>query len=141
MSAQVSFPQFLKKNPVSPPRANMHTVLCSHPGFSESRCLPLRKPTLSYQMKGIYDSSRRVLSSTFVLTPKLQIGRTQNPSHRKNSGSRMGSLPGWTSEESNTGTCFHNNVSPSRQVWEGIQGHLEAHSLQVALGLERTLIT
>lgn len=74
MSVQTSFPQFLKKNAVSPPGANKHTVLCSQPGFPESHCLPFRKSMMWCQTKGHYDPSQRVLSSTFVLTLTLPLG-------------------------------------------------------------------
>lgn len=47
----------------------------------------------------------------------------------------MGSFPGWTSEESNTGNCFHNNVSPSLQVWEGHSGPSGSPSLAGSSGV------
>lgn len=44
----------------------------------------------------------------------------------------------WTSGQPDTGACFH-NVSSSLPVGKAIRGHLEAHSLEGALGWGCTL--
>lgn len=122
MSAQGSFPQFLKKTPGSPPRASGPRALRSHLGFLKVAAYPSASPRRGAQRRE--PTSPPEASSLVPLCPHgpLVAWSHRNTKGRGNSGSRAGSFSGWTCGSSNTGACCHRNVSPSRRVWEGSSG-------------------
>lgn len=72
-----------------------------------------------------------------VLSPEwpLRCGSSRNRKHMESSHSKKAPGWAWTSGQTDTRSYFHNhNVSSSLPVGKAIQGHLEAHRLEGALG-------